>query len=149
MWSNKKVLKKVWRFIITRLSLFIITFLVIVSAIVLAVYSTILVTEVKPIASWTIEVTRWEKVHDFVNSRTTDWLSGLLTPWNFVVNWILGVFDPIIWDFAIKSRSDAQYKTRLYVAGNGVVTDNLFVEVILRHQRYLFIDDYNYLPSIP
>lgn len=111
----------------SRVSLFIITFLVIVSAIVLAGYSTILVGETKPAASWTIEVSRWQKVHDFVDSRTTDWLNGLMPPWNFGVKGILGVFDPLIWTYIIKDRADLRYKTRLYVEGNGVITDNLFV----------------------
>lgn len=119
--------KKVGKFMLSRASLFVITFLVVISAIVLAAYESVLVGELKPELSWTIEVSRWEKVHDFVNSRTTDWLGGLLTPWNFVVRWILGVFDPTLGTFVTQNRTDARYKTRLYVAGNGIVTDNLFV----------------------
>lgn len=127
MLSKKNVVKRVWRFITTRVSLFVITFLVVISAIVLAGYATVLNGETKPVLSWTIEVSRWQKVHDFVNSRTTDWSGGLMTPWSLIVKWILGVFDPLAWTFAARDRADAAYRTRLYVDGNGVITDNLFV----------------------
>lgn len=111
---------------LSRASLFAITFLVVISAIVLAGYASVLDGETKPALSWTIEVSRWEKVHNFVNSRITDWSGGLMTPWSLVVRWILGVFDPTRL-IAVKDRADEKYRTRLYVDGNGIITENLFV----------------------
>lgn len=124
MLSKESLLKKVWKFITTRFSLFVVTFLVVLSAIVLAGYTTVLDGETKPTASWTIEVSRGQKVHAFVDGRTTNWWTGLITPWSLVVKWVLGVFDATA-DFIIKES--ASFKARMYVAGNTIITDNLFI----------------------
>jgi len=131
------VTKKAWRFLATRLSLFAITFFVVASAIALAAITPVLQWETKPVWSWTIATSRWQKIHDFVAARWESW-SVLKTPWSFITSWNLGVVDSVyIWGdiyngvkqyllFESNLGVD-KYHPALYVNGNAVMKWSLVV----------------------
>ncbi len=119
-----------WKFVFKKVSLFFITFFVVLSAIVLAAFTSILSWEAKPVADWTLEVSRWQKVHDFVNGRTESW-SFLKTPWSLIANWIMGVVSNLyVADNNTKEMKPLlaeKYRPAIYVEGNGMIKENLFV----------------------
>lgn len=131
---------KIRKFISKRVSLFIITFLVVVSAVALAGVGQVLIWEATP-SSWGIVATsRWEKVHNFVNWWIDVQWYALITSWALVVKWsqptekfaatvdsYTNYLAGLITNAQNLSDKYSKYRPALFVNGNATIRDNLIV----------------------
>lgn len=109
---------KISKFIFRKAFLFAITFLVVLSAISLATFTNILFGEDRP-QQWSgIITTRWEKVHDFIDSWKKEW-NSLETPWTLIVNWNLQVrwWSPAAWK--VLQATDSSWNLERAIANSG------------------------------
>ena len=123
---------KIRKFISRKVSLFIITFLVTVSAIALA--GNILTWETVPTTGQAISTSRWTKIHNFINWWTDiNWYAAV-TSWTLIVKWSTPTAD--FSTFADKytayianiiSARNTKYRPALFVNGNTTIRDNLTV----------------------